>query len=232
MHYFHHSLIKLLKKPVVSNGSDCFHRNMAVHFNFGEWGYYILQTHTHFIFNICGIFSLNGVIHEFALTRICIVSYINTTHQNWSLKHSSICFYNIVDIYCGEEVEAILRAAILSLSTLYGITVLSLIMPAFYQWVSLFQGHHWLRRNMDLYERLVTYPCVRNRGLLLYAMNPENAWWRHQVRGIHHSLLDSLTNVSDAELWYSLWSAPEPTVEQTLETPVIRDAIALAMTSR
>ena len=124
MHYFHHSLIKLLKKPVVSNGSNCFHRNMAVHFNFYHhvhdmiwewgyyiWGYYILQTHTHFIFNICGIFSLNGVIHECALTRICIVSYINTTHQNWSLKHNSVCFYNIVDIYCGEKVEAIFEGS-------------------------------------------------------------------------------------------------------------------------
>ena len=31
---------------------------------------------------------------------------------------------------------------------------------------------------------------------------------------------------SDAELWCFLWSAPEQTVEQTTETPVIWDAIA------
>ena len=36
---------------------------------------------------------------------------------------------------------------------------------------------------------------------------------------------------SNAELWYLLRSAPEPTVEQTMETPVIWDAIALFMTS-
>ena len=40
-----------------------------------------------------------------------------------------------------------------------------------------------------------------------------------------------LAKASDAELWYFLWSAPEPTVEQTMEKPVIWDAIALIMTS-
>ena len=40
-----------------------------------------------------------------------------------------------------------------------------------------------------------------------------------------------LTKASDAELWSFLWSAPEPTVEQTIETPVIWDAIAVIMTS-
>ena len=39
-----------------------------------------------------------------------------------------------------------------------------------------------------------------------------------------------LTKVSDAELRCFLWSVPEKTVEQTLETPVIWDAIALIMT--
>ena len=39
------------------------------------------------------------------------------------------------------------------------------------------------------------------------------------------------TKASDAELWCFLWSAPEPTVEQTMETPVIRDAIVLIMMS-
>ena len=40
-----------------------------------------------------------------------------------------------------------------------------------------------------------------------------------------------LTKASDAELWCFLWSGPEQTVEQTIETQVIRDAIALIMTS-
>ena len=41
----------------------------------------------------------------------------------------------------------------------------------------------------------------------------------------------SLTMASDAELWCSFWSAPEQTAEQTIEIPVIWDAIALIMTS-
>ena len=40
-----------------------------------------------------------------------------------------------------------------------------------------------------------------------------------------------LTKASDAELWSLLWSAPEQTVEQTIETPVIWNAIALIMTA-
>ena len=40
-----------------------------------------------------------------------------------------------------------------------------------------------------------------------------------------------LTKVSDADRWCFLWSAPEQTVEQTIETPVIWDAIALIITS-
>ena len=40
-----------------------------------------------------------------------------------------------------------------------------------------------------------------------------------------------LTKASDAELWCFLWSAPEQTIEQTIETPVIWDAIVLIMTS-
>ena len=45
-------------------------------------------------------------------------------------------------------------------------------------------------------------------------------------RWIHH------TEASDVELWCFLWSAPEPTPEQTMGAPVIWDAIALIMTSR
>ena len=40
-----------------------------------------------------------------------------------------------------------------------------------------------------------------------------------------------LTKADDAELSCFLWSAPEQTVGQTIETPVIWDAIALIMTS-
>ena len=40
-----------------------------------------------------------------------------------------------------------------------------------------------------------------------------------------------LTKASDADLWCFLWCAPEQVVEQTNESPVIWDAIALNVTS-
>ena len=39
-----------------------------------------------------------------------------------------------------------------------------------------------------------------------------------------------LTKASDTGLWYFLWSAPEQTLEQKIDTPVIWDAIELIMT--
>ena len=39
------------------------------------------------------------------------------------------------------------------------------------------------------------------------------------------------TKASDVELWCFLWSAPEPTVEQTMEMPMIWEAIVLIMMS-
>ena len=41
----------------------------------------------------------------------------------------------------------------------------------------------------------------------------------------------SITKASDAELWCFLGSAPEQTVKQTSETPIIWDAIALIISS-
>ena len=43
--------------------------------------------------------------------------------------------------------------------------------------------------------------------------------------------VDSLTKASDADLWCFRWSAPDQPAEQTIETPVYWDAIALIMTS-
>ena len=40
-----------------------------------------------------------------------------------------------------------------------------------------------------------------------------------------------LTNTSDTVHWYFLWSAPEETAEQTIQTLVICDAIVPILTS-
>ena len=59
--------------------------------------------------------------------------------------------------------------------------------------------------------------------------------WKHFprywpfVRGIHRWIPH--TKASDAELWCFVWSVPEQTVEQTIETLVNWDVIALIMAS-
>ena len=49
------------------------------------------------------------------------------------------------------------------------------------------------------------------------------------VQGIHRWI--PLTKASDAEFRCFLWSAPEQMIEQTIEMPVIWDAIMLIMMS-
>ena len=60
-------------------------------------------------------------------------------------------------------------------------------------------------------------------------------WWRHQMKYFRYwpfLVTGGFTKDSDAELWCFLWSAPDKqTVEQTIETPMIWDAITLIMTS-
>ena len=87
-----------------------------------------------------------------------------------------------------------------------------------------------------------SYICSQ-LGFLLHNSMMFIARWRHQMeiistllalcegnpRGGDRWIL--FTKTSDAELWYFLWSTPEQTVKQTIETPVIWDAIAPIMTS-
>ena len=67
------------------------------------------------------------------------------------------------------------------------------------------------------------------------------AWWRHQIETfsallpfVRESTGDwwiPFTKAHDGELWCLLWSTPEQTVEQTIDTPVIWDAIVLIIAS-
>ena len=61
------------------------------------------------------------------------------------------------------------------------------------------------------------------------------SWWRHQIETFSALLaiyaVIPLTMASGAELWCFHGSAPEQTVDQTIDTPVTWDAIALSMTS-
>ena len=56
-------------------------------------------------------------------------------------------------------------------------------------------------------------------------------WLRHEMETFSANSPVTDEVPSDAELLCFLWSAPEPTIEQTIETLVIWDAIALIMTS-
>ena len=65
--------------------------------------------------------------------------------------------------------------------------------------------------------------------LLLHLSHDDVIKWKHfHVTGPLWWI--SLIKASDAELWCFLWSAPEQTVEQTIGTPAIWDAIAFIMT--
>ena len=107
-----------------------------------------------------------------------------------------------------------------------------------------------LWRNMSKFQRgrtilnmnLVTLRDITIRPCIIYLTVLVHSWWRHQMETFSAFLAlfcgefadhrcISRTKSSDAELWCFRWSAPEPTVEQTMATPVIWDAIALIMTS-
>ena len=67
-----------------------------------------------------------------------------------------------------------------------------------------------------LYVSLYSYDVIKWEQLLCY--------WPF-VRGIYRSPVDS-PHEGHKELWCLLWSVPEQTNEQTIEMPVIWDAIA------
>ena len=71
----------------------------------------------------------------------------------------------------------------------------------------------WLRRHNDV---------IKWKHILRY--------WSFVRETTGHRWIP-LIKIRDAERWCSLWSTPEQTVEHTIDTPVIWDAIALIMTS-
>ena len=70
---------------------------------------------------------------------------------------------------------------------------------------------------------------MRFNGMVAKYVTPQPlAWWRHQMETFS-TLLALCEDPSQRPV--TIWSAPEQTIELTIETPVIRDAIALIMTS-
>ena len=69
--------------------------------------------------------------------------------------------------------------------------------------------------------------CTVDEGIAHLMMTSSNG----NIFPVTGYLRGPLKKASDAELWCFLWSAPEQTVEQTIETPVFWNAIGLIMTS-
>ena len=72
---------------------------------------------------------------------------------------------------------------------------------------------------------VATYPCcmmTSSNENIFRVTGP--LWWK----STGHQWIP-LTEASDMELWCFLWLAPKETVEQTIDTLVIWDAIALIM---
>ena len=117
------------------------------------------------------------------------------------------------------------------------------------------------RQNADLLLLLLllllgwTNCWTNRRDLRRHATDVTIINWEARVQNYRHAMMTSsngnffpallafvreftgyrlipLTKASDTELLCLLWSEPEQTAVQTIETPVIRDAIALIMTSQ
>ena len=90
----------------------------------------------------------------------------------------------------------------------------------------------WYPSQHDFKPRWPQDPAFQNR-----IMMTSSNWNLFRVTGLlwgeftGHRWIP-LAKASEAGLWCFLWSAPEQTVEQTFETPVILDATALIMTSQ
>ena len=89
--------------------------------------------------------------------------------------------------------------------------------------------------NEDGEDEIVVWQQNHIHTLLVHGKESPPTWWRHQMETF--SLLLALcegnhptplaTKASGVELWCFLWSAPEQTIEQTIETSVIWESCSL-----
>ena len=104
--------------------------------------------------------------------------------------------------------------------------------------VSLLSTETAHRKLIKYFVCLIYYLLHLRRKAHRWFFHLSNTWWCHQMEtpSVFTGPLWGeyagrrwipLTKASDAELWCFLWSTPEQTVEQTIETPVIWDAITV-----
>ena len=103
----------------------------------------------------------------------------------------------------------------------------------------------WIRKRKCIFyyfltmrwrRQLVSFFVADSVSIILQRQHLDS-WWSHQMETFlrHWPFVKGIrwiptTKASDVELWYFIWSAPEQTVGQTIETAVIWDTIVL-MTS-
>ena len=91
-------------------------------------------------------------------------------------------------------------------------------------------------RSCDIHS-MEMFTWILNTSIYTFEIRDDVIKWKHFphywpfVWGIPGHRWIPLIKASDAELWCFLWSAPEQTVELTIEMPVIWDAIVLIITS-
>ena len=102
--------------------------------------------------------------------------------------------------------------------------ILGPFVPYFWEWVICMQTS-WSS------SIAVEWNCHLHISLNTYFMMTSSNGNIFRVTGSLRGEFAGHTKTSDAELWCFLWYVPEQTVEETIGTPVISDAIMLIMTS-
>ena len=87
-----------------------------------------------------------------------------------------------------------------------------------------------LSREYTKHKRLAWTNIFNCKTIMMTSSNEKFSALLALCEGNPPVTVDSLTKACDSELWCFLWSAPKQTAEQTIETPVIWDAIVFIMT--
>ena len=102
------------------------------------------------------------------------------------------------------------------------------ISPSLICSLHIYNFQFYIRGNFDCKTTNTSVPPQSHDDVMKWKHFPR--YWPF-ARGIHRPPVDSPHKGQWRGVWCFLWSAPEQTVEQNIETPVIWDAIALIMTS-
>ena len=134
---------------------------------------------------------------------------------------------NLLQSYCFDVIRSWPQIHLWSLVTLLD-TLMKILNNSFtYGSLNHIQGLNSLKMSINwkpFYLGLIVFMMTSSNGNIFRVTGPLCGEFTSYRR-------IPLTKASDMQLCCILWSAPEQRVEQTIETPVILDAITLIMTS-